>query len=382
MVDMENPADAFPKRTKSEKHGRTPPPLSPTSTILSMEDTSPRTITIGHQVLSNNNHRHSARSATFLLGMSKPVFAMVAATLFATTGSAAWLVSRWLTIPGLQGQIQELETEVNRLENQVDRLAEEVDVLALENGRYAQLNVQLNETAEDYRELNSQLNASTLRMESLNDQLNHSNSVFRQLNAQLILQNELYASMNAQLNDTVEDLQLVAGFSNETSTTLQQSFESITNYLAEQISVSRLLVLETLKNTYQQRMQNWDCGVRDYFAAERFLRDGALPINYSNETTLPIVLGYIQDQLLSDLCLSRVDFESYLEGTYGVPDDITFNELLQGATRYATLAMRYYFPSSTSTSTGDSRSNSPITAEEWAFASYQCASLPREYYWG
>ena len=258
----------------------------------------------------------------------------------------------------------------------MDRLSEEVDDLAEENDRYAFLNSQLNQTAQDYRVLNADLNASTSRLETLNEQLNQSNAVFLELNNQLSNQNGIYADMNAQLNDTVEDLQLIAGFLNSTAVHLQQSFESISDYLAEQISVNRMLVLQTLKNTFQQRLQSLECAYLSYFRSEAFVLDSN---NAVNATTLSLVLDYIQDQLLNDLCLSYEDFESYLRSNYGHDGEITSNEILQGAFRYGTLALRFYFPG-TSSATAEN-SNQGVSSDEWAAAFYQCTNLKQLFTW-
>jgi septal ring factor EnvC (AmiA/AmiB activator) len=312
--------------------------------------------------------------------MSKPVLALVAATILLTSGSAAWFFSQWLLIPGLQ-------QEVARLEGQVSRLSQEVDDLAYENTRYSALNSQLNQTVEQYQLLNSQLNASTTRLESLNVQLNQSNGVFAELNLQLSVQNQVYASLNRQLNRTQaelaainDDLIAVVGFLNDTSTNLQQSWETLVDFLAEQIAVNRFLVLETLKNTFQQRSQNWDCGFRDYFVTEPFIYNGTAPINSENPAMLAYVLEYVEDRLLADLCLSLSDLEAYL--IQSIPTNttdlgaLTSGELLQGVSRYVALAMDYYFGNNHVASGNDG-----IASDEWAEAIYQCRNLVRPFRW-
>jgi septal ring factor EnvC (AmiA/AmiB activator) len=314
-----------------------------------------------------------------MMGMSKPVFALVAATFLITSGSAAWFFSQWLSIPGLQ-------QEVARLEEQVGRLSQEVDDLAYENTRYTLLNARLNETVVEYQSLNSQLNASTARLENLNLQLNQSNTVFAELNMQLSGQNQVYSSLNRQLNQTQaelaainDDLIAVVGFLNDTSINLQLNLKGLVAFLAEQIAVSRVLVLETLKNTYQQRSQNWDCGLRDYFSTEPFVYDGT-PINADNSTNLSHLLGYVEDRLLADLCLDLSDLEVYL--IQDMPTNttdlgaLTSDELLQGISRYVSLAMDYYFANNPVASSDDG-----VALEAWAEAVYQCRNLARPFRW-
>jgi uncharacterized coiled-coil protein SlyX len=311
--------------------------------------------------------------------MSKPVFALVAATLLITSGSAAWFFSQWLSIPGLQ-------QEVARLEEQVGRLSKEVDDLAYENSRYSVLNAKLNETVVEYQSLNTQLNASTARLESLNMQLNRSNSVFAELNLQLSSQNQVYSSLNRQLNQTQaelaainDDLIAVVGFLNDTSINLQLSLENLVDFLAKQIAVSRFLVLETLKNTFLQRSQNWGCGFRDYFSTESFIRDGT-PINGDTSTNMSHVFDYVEDRLLADLCLDISDLETYLiqDTPTNITDlgALTYDELLQGISRYVSLAMDYYFANNPVASGNDG-----VDPGAWAEAFYQCRNLARPFRW-
>ena len=378
--DIENPSTPKPSKSKSRDQSLEVSPTLTAATSFSPSQESPRTITIDHQV---STHRSRSMSRGFILGMSKPVFAMVAATVLATSGSAAWFFTDWLTIPGLKDQINALSTEVSRLEEQVnhletqvDRLSTEIDELAHENDRYSMLNSQLNQTAEEYQLLNDQLNTSTQYLSQLNHELNHSNSVFSELNAHLSEQNSLYASLNSELNATQQelsainqDLFTVVNFLNNTSSSLQRNLEAVVDFLADQIAVNRFLVLETLKNTYQQRVQNWDCGFRDFFLTEDFIQDGNSPID---RTLFPEVLDYINSRLLSGLCLDPEDFETYLG-----QDQITSNELVQRTSRYISLAMDYYFAGNVGA--GDSLSIKP---EEWSKADYQCSKLERPFAWG
>ena len=391
MIDEENPSTPSPAKRNGKRLGQVP---SPASTMASSAGASPRSnITIDHQVTTNTNSRGSATRGV-LLGMSKPVFALVAATVLATSGSAAWFFTEWLSIPGLKDQIHALETEVNRLESQVnrlegqvDRLSEEVDFLAHENDRFSDLNTQLNHTTHEYQQLNGQLNASTLQLSTLNDELNYSNTVFAELNAQLSTQNQAYAEMNSQLNQTQQelsalnqDLVSIVSFLNDTSSNLQRNFGSLLDFLAEKIGVNRFLVLEATKNTYLQRIQNWDCGYRDYFFTHNFVRNGNLPIQddgTNNTTDVSDVLAYVDDQLLSSVCLNRTDLEFYLATTVSSLGTITSNELIQGVSRYVTLAMEYDFPGLKATGGGEDS----IRSEEWEEAAYQCSNLARPFLW-
>ena len=393
-MDEENPSTTSAVKNKREK---TVPSSPPSTLASSTTGNSPRSnITIDHQVTTNTNNRGSTARG-FLLGMSKPVFALIAATVLATTGSAAWFFTEWLTIPGLKDQITALQIEVTRLEGQVtrlegqvDRLSEEVSFLAVENDRFNALNSQLNQTAQEYQHLNEQLSVSTFQLSSLNEELNSSNSVFAELNAQLSSENEAYAGMNSKLNQTQhelselnQDLLSIVSFLNTTSNNLQSNFESMLDFLAEQIDVHRFLVLEATRNTYQQRIQNWDCGYRDYFSTYTFVRNGNAVIqgdsgNQTSPTILSDVFEYVENQLLSSLCVTQDDLQDYLLTTVQSLDSITSNELIQGISRYTIMVMEYYFPDSTALRDSD---GAGIRSDEWEDAAYRCANLMRPFVW-
>lgn len=191
-----------------------------------------------------------------MLGMTKPALALVSLLTMGTVGAGLW---GWFTIPGLYDQIEELE-------RQVDRLAGEVD-------RFEILNNQLNQTVGELQVINQELNHTATRLETSVDELERENDRLE------------------TLNNNLED---IVGFLNETTAEIGETLDDVTAYLAEQITVNRVIVLETLENTYQQDMQNWDCAFRDIFRDRHFVADENIPIGMSD---IPAVLDYVEDRV-------------------------------------------------------------------------------------
>merc|ERR1712125_91657 len=105
----------------------------------------------------------------------------------------------------------------------------------------------------------------------------------------------------------------IVSFINETGNNFDDTFETITNFLSEQITAYRAVVIETLQNTYSQRIASWDCAYRDMFRLEEFVNDGRLPIGAGS---YPNVIEYVEERVLSELCLSTPDFEIYLDNRW------------------------------------------------------------------
>jgi len=333
---------------------RTPPPRNlQFSTRTKMQDESPGVRTVGsditstvggtavtihHKVSSDANTRGgSPRVAGSVLGMNKWVIGGMALLLIAVSGGGLW---SWLQIPGLNSQIEELEKQVDRLESEVDRLEDQ-------NDRYEILNGQLNRTSEELR-------FTAERLEGTVDRLNNTVIDLEKLNQDLKEENERYAELNSQLNT-------ILLFLNETSANINETYEQLVSYLAEQITVNRVLVLQTLENIYDQQTVSWDCTFRDIFQGEPFIADEDVPIGDG----VPAVLEYVEEQILSEICISTSDFESFLEDRYSL-ELITVNQLFQGVAVYLIAVMNYYFPD---------EGEPGLTAEDWASADYLCENV-------
>jgi myosin heavy subunit len=325
----------------------------------------------------------------------------------------------------LKGQVDRLDREVDRLSNATDRLSQVNDELeqnvhnyAVENDRlnasvsfFAKLNTKLNSTVEelsnevnDFKneneflvEINQGLNLTVTELSDkvqeldvFNDQLLKANSNLSKSVDHLVNETAKLAMMNEALNDTATDLRNeisslssevdrldrltinlknLVSFLNETALNIDESFDSMTDFLSKQIESNRVLVMETLENLYRQRISNWDCDFREFFLSEFFVSNRDAPIGID---LYPKAIGYIEERVLSDLCLNTVDFEGFLEEFMKLTktSDASFNQLQQAAGQYTGLAVNYYFsPSAVTNST---------TSVQWAEANYNCNNLPPE----
>ena len=242
--------NAAPRKSVSKKNkSDVEQPMEFSRSLPSTPDTkssadSGNTLTIRHE-----NAKSGGSGARTILGMTKPAMALVGLFALGSLGAGLW---GWLTIPGLYDQIEELEYQVDRLEVEVDRFEE--------------LNQQLNESIAELQGINQDLRSSVTDLQKENDRLQ-------------------------KLNDNLES---IVGFLNETSAVIGETLDDVTEYLAEQITVNRVIVLETLENTFQQDMNNWDCAYRDIFRSEPFVADENAPIGLNS---LPAVLNYVQDRV-------------------------------------------------------------------------------------
>jgi hypothetical protein len=160
----------------------------------------------------------------------------------------------------------------------------------------------------------------------------------------------------------------LVAFLDETSMNIDESFDAFTEYLAGQIASYRVLVLETLENLYRQRASFWDCDFREYFLVETFAVNRNSPVGAS---AYPEVIDYIEERVLSDLCLDTTDFELFLASEYvGSPQvwDASFNQLQQAVGLYTDLAVQYYFSSELT----------DVSPDAWAEAQYNCDNLSQE----
>jgi uncharacterized coiled-coil DUF342 family protein len=323
----------------------------------------------------------------------------------------------------LGGEVDRLGTEVNRLANETDRLenanhdlAQNIDNYAFENDRLNAtielldgMNGQLNNTAIDLtveinllkrlneslfginKELNltvADLSNQVDDLEVVNDELTKTTNTLWTSIGRLSNETATLSMMNEELNFAVTDLRnevtnltgevdrlnritanlaTLVPFLNETASSIDQSLDNVTDFLAKQIDTNRMLVMETLENLYRQRTSSWDCDFREFFLTEPFVSNRTASIGTESYQD---VIDYIDDRILSDLCLDNADFEAFLGNFVNAAQlsDASFYQLQQAVGEYTDLAIQYYF-------TPGFASNS-ITLSEWAEANYDCKNLP------
>lgn len=167
---------------------------------------------------------------------------------------------------------------------------------------------------------------------------------------------------NGRLEISIEDLKTVISFWDEVSGNFDDSYEEMAAFLANQIETNRFLVLESLENTYHQRVADWDCALRDQFALEPFANDDSVTIPGDQ---IDDVLLYVDERVLSDLCLDKGDFQKYLEDRYSMTE-VTVGRLATSVQRYTWSAIDHYFPED---------GEAGLNAEVWSEAEYDCGKL-------
>jgi outer membrane murein-binding lipoprotein Lpp len=379
---------------------------TPTKSSRSSDIESPGLKTVGTEDTLTINHVASTSRSSHLLGMSKPVMALVGMLTLSSMGAGLW---GFLTIPGLYDQIEELEVQVDRLEGEVDRLAGEVD-------RFAILNQDLNTSILELQSINRDLNATANRLEDsvedlevLNEQLEATNGALNQTASALALQvdnlqgvvedlefentqlrlirGDLEADVEElgtqveNLNATVTDLanenerlgqlstnlETIVGFLNTTTIDLGETLDDVTTSLANAIADQREILFENTENAYTLAISNWDCAFRDTFRGDSFITDEDSVIG---EADLPAVLLHVQDRILTEYCVNRTDFENYLDGEFGLLNMTTSN-LYRGVAVYTGYVLNYYFPDP---------GLPGLTEDDWIEASYECENLPTYVY--
>jgi len=322
----------------------------------------------------------------------------------------------------LTNEVDKLGIEVDRLEDESDRLENINDVLNKTALYYSEQNLILNGSLDDYQQLNSQLMNSTELLEEevlilgkklndinvLNIQLNQTvwdltvevdnvytiNQNLNQTNVQLNIavtefskETEILFATNSELNVTVENLEFqveisgeqidrlqnlttnlgkVVSFLNETSLN-GETMDDFVQSVADSITTSRVLAMDSFKNLYRQKTSNWDCDFREYFISEPFVEDRKTPISSSYSE----VLEYIDWKIFSTMCLDTVDYELFLQDelsqqdTSSLSDVVTFDQITQSVGEYTDRAFDYFFlPSQNS-----------INPLIWDEARYDCKNL-------
>lgn len=242
------------------------------------------------------------------------------------------------------GLNQDLNATAQELEDQVDRLQDEVDDLANQTSHLESVVDDLQNETDRLQEVNGQLEEHVNGLETEVDHLEDKVEEFRNLN---------------------KGLETIASFLNETAGDLDETYEALTKYLAEQIEAYQSVAVETLHNTYIQRVSLWDCGYRDHFGDQDFASNGNLEIP---DEMFEEVIDYINERVLKDLCLSKSDFDRYLSEEFDDPI-FTSNHFVSGINSYSLLALNYYFPDSGEVG---------LTADDWLTVGFSCERLPSD----
>jgi len=264
------------------------------------------------------------------------------------------------TLLDLSGQNTRLEAQIDlyaKLNANLNQTAlsfsQDVDRLNTVNGELINTNKDLTETV-------GALSNETAELSAANDGLN---ATVRSLEAEVV---DLVAEVD-RIDHLANNLATIVSFLNETAVLIDESMVGVTDFLAQQIDRNRRVAINSLRNFYKQRTSFWSCDFREHFLADPFVQDRNAPVGSASFTA---VMDYIEERVLSDLCLSRIDFVVYLAiQTTGTipPVGASYNEIVRAVGSYTDLAMAYYFPLS---------GRDGLTTTIWGEAHYNCDNLP------
>jgi len=279
----------------------------------------------------------------------------------------------------LQEQVDILQSTISNLTLANEFLSEEALNLKLLNDELTNLTESLRENATALAERAENLTAVNDDLVDANEVLTNQTDALQANLGELVLEFDAAYETVVELQDEVavledennrlgnltESLGTILTFLEETNQNADVTVEQLASQLEEQITNSRRLVLENLQNTLAQRTQSWNCDYINAFAGTSFAEDYSIRIPSGNYDS---VIDYVENRVLTDLCLDRSDFELYLSVNF-MPngDGLTSNELISGVSMYTSGALNYYFPDA---------NEAGVTPEEWAEAFYACANLP------
>jgi cell division protein FtsB len=321
-------------------------------------------ITIEHTTAASS----TSKSAAFLLGMSKPVFAIVAFTLLFTTTSAIVFFAQFLRIPGLDNQIsaltsqvdrleaevQALQTEINRLSSEVDRLGLEVDDLSLENDRLVVLNDGLKAENSIFSDFVQQFNGTNTDIEDWIQNITNATASLSLQVGQLTDEKEALKNSTVFLENEVGNLQDQADALNRTNVAveatnkvLKTQVQELNADISNMNQTNKILMNQNYKlNATVETLNEENAGLKAQVdrleAVLGFLNETGNNGTFQEVTQeLNNLITSNQNLVLTGLqnqYLSRVDFWlcSYLSAFSGMPF-VVDPTLAIGATDYSSV---------------------------------------------
>jgi len=266
----------------------------------------------------------------------------------------------------------ELSGSIGELKNQNNELAEQNQILAGLNGELNNTIIRLDGQVDDLSDQIDRLENETAALEGQVDRLQNETDRLEQANDQLEanvddLTDEVdrFVNKTDELQKLNDELENIVSFVNETGAFVDQTMDSVTEYLSEQIIAYRTVASETLKNTFIQRAALWDCAYRDHFGDDQFGKDDKVPIPPQR---FDAVMDYVDQRVLSEICLTLDDFENFLDNKFDDPV-YTTNHIVSGIASYAYQAFDFYFPD---------KGEAGLSEADWALAGYNCDRLPSD----
>jgi len=296
-------------------------------------------------------------------------------------GGVAYFLLEWLKIPELNEELDRFEGEVDRLEQRNNIYMEknkQLETASKElNTSVGELTAQVNDLDMINKDLNTSVVELTAQLDDVDTKNKDLNSSVVTLTAQLDDLDTINKDLNSsivELNTQVgklekinTDLKSVAGFLNDTAGQIGQTFEEISEYLANQIEANKVLVLGSIENAMKQRAVGWDCNYGNLFGSREWGTNFSADISAQDWEE---VVAYVNENVLEELCLSQSDFEAFVKANSDLWPKWTSQNLIAAVAVYTTDALDWYFPEQGETG---------LTHADWAAASYDCQKLTTKF---
>lgn len=251
-------------------------------------------------------------------------------------------------------------------------LSNSVSALEIEVESLNELHIQLNDTVHLIESQNALYYETVVDLEKSNE-----------LSARQIerLETELSSleEQNKELGTNNDNLVSILTFMTQTGIDLNTTVEELTGYLGKEIDENSVLVLLSLEHSYQNIYMYWtSAGIFDnLFSSKEWMDFKDKPIGRDDYVEL---IEYIDENVISDVCANREDFEKFLANDPVVgyngsvpPVDISFRSIRSGVERYFSALINYYFKFD---GTG-------LSKLEWMEAKFKCRNIPvnRRFTW-
>ena len=258
----------------------------------------------------------------------------------------------------MNGDLQEVNMEYQENNNRLQR----TNVFLQSNLTYTNQTVQnLKKQLNTTEVLLTVLQRDIVKFENLKANLTEKVDNFT-------IQVEVLNNENERLQNTTNNLRNIVSFLNETNLGFERTLSSVSDFLGQQISGYRVERMSNLNLLYRQIVTRWDCDLISRFRLRDFTKNITQPIGPADITD---VMDHVDEQVLTELCINRTDFEHSLQTSILEPpkplSDMSITELETGVAIYTTKVLDYYFP--------DAGETGGLTESDWSAAQFDCSKL-------
>ncbi|VEU33675.1 unnamed protein product [Pseudo-nitzschia multistriata] len=298
----------------------------------------------------------------------------------------------------LNGTVLDLEQTAWSLNSTKDALANEVIDLSLKNDEYKALNDELKlsvkkitseasffRTALDgLKEEHSILTNTT---EALRDLVYNFTTTANETNVSLqamlqetlegfVTENDRLEALNTNLENGLLYLNTTLNQQGAQTIAQEQSLEAIVALLGDKVEQQQRSTLVQLEISYRQLLMGWDCDFKNVFFG-----GSSSSSNSNGVVLLPLpdeITAYVDERVLSKLCLDESDFLQYLLYTSSPnSSSISSDQFVRALVLYTEEAMKYYFPSSGifPGANNNASDRDGLLLSHWIDAAFHCESL-------